>query len=233
MAAAVLLVLLAVADRAGAALAARAVADELQRSSALTSRPEVTVAGVPFLTQALRGRYERIDVTAADVPAGTVGGDELTLRSADVVLRGARVPLSDALSGQVTDVPVDRVDAVVVLPWAELARRAGDREVTLSPDGDRVRVRGEVRVLGQRLTASAVSRLTVEDGGITVQAEELDVGSGGVDRLLTRALQGRLDFRVDVGELPFGLALDRVQVRQDGLSVRTRADDTVLSARGR
>jgi hypothetical protein len=229
----VLLVLLAVADRAGAALAARAVADELQRSSTLTSRPEVTVAGVPFLTQALRGRYERLDVTAADVPAGTVGGEPLTLRTADVVLHGARVPLSDALSRRVTEVPVDRVDAVVLLPWDELARRAGDREVTLEPAGDRVRVRGEVRVLGQRLTASAVSRLTVQDGAITVQAEELDVGNGAADRVLTRALRGRLDFRVPVQELPFGLSVDRLQVRPDGLAVRARADDTVLSDPGR
>ena len=125
--------LLAVADRAGAAVAERVLADELQRSGGLSSRPEVDVRGVPFLTQALGGRYDRIDVVARDVDAGEVAGTQVVVPRLAATLRGARVPLSDALSGAVAEVPVDRVDARVLLPFSVLQRTSDVGDLTVAP----------------------------------------------------------------------------------------------------
>lgn len=222
------LALLLAADRAGAVVAGRAIADELQRTGDLGARPDVTVGGLPFLTQAVRGRYRSIDVSATDVVAGDLRLPELTAQ-----VTGARVRLRDALADDVTDVPVERVDARAVVPYDELVRRSGDRELTVAPEGDRLRLRGEVQVLGRELEATALSRLTVENGALVLTAESFDVGSDVVDSLLTGALHGVFDLRVDLDGLPYGLVVEDVQVQPDGLAVRASADDTVLTTGAR
>jgi hypothetical protein len=219
-----------VVDRVGATVAERVLADELQRSGALPSRPEVDVRGVPFLTQALRGRYDRIDVVARDVPAGEVGGGRpVTVSRLATTLRGARVPLADALSGQVTSVPVDRVDARARLPYSVLQPSSEVADLTVSPDGDRLRLRGSVEVLGERVTGSALASLTVRDGAVVVTADGVDLGNEAANRLVSRAVRGRFDARLPLQGLPYGLRVDGVRVRQDGLDVTARADDAVLS----
>lgn len=219
-----LLGLLAVADRGGAALAGRAIAADLQDRGQLGDDPEVTVRGVPFLSQAVRGRYRSIEVRTRDVDGG-----EVVLRTLTAHLSGARVPLSDAVSGDVTDVPVDRVDAVALVTYAELERSAGDGEITLEPEGQMLRVRGEARVLGQDVAATALSRLSVEEGRLVLTAESFDVGNDAVGEVLTGALRGQLDLTVDLGALPYDLQVQDVQVRADGLAVRASAADTVLT----
>lgn len=225
-----LLALVAGADRAGAALAARAVASELQRTGGLAEPPDVTIGGVPLLTQAVDGRYRRIDLTARDVPAGQLQGVPVVLRSMSATLRGARVPLSDALARRVTAVPVERLDARVLVPYAVFARSSGGRQLTVAPEGDRLRVQGRVRVLGRELTASALSRLTVEGDVLVVSAESYDVGGQLADRLVTRAVGDRLDLRLDLGGLPYGLQVDGVRVRPDGVAVTAGSDGAVLQA---
>ena len=210
----------------GAALAGRAIAAELQRTGGLTARPDVAIGGFPFLTQAVGGRYRDISVDAAAVPAGEVVLQRLTAR-----LVGAEVPLADALSGSVDAVPVERIDAQVLLSYDDLARRAGDRSVTLAPQGDLVRVRGSVRFLGQELAATAVSRISVEAGEVVVTAQSYEVGNAVANGVLTGLLRDRLDFRFRLGALPYGLAVDGVDVRPDGVAVSAAAADTVLTAR--
>lgn len=225
-----LVVLLAVVDRAGVAVAERVLADELRTSGGLSSRPEVDVRGVPFLTQALGGRYDRIDVVARDVDAGEVAGTQVVVPRLSATLRGARVPLSDALSGAVTEVPVDQVDARVLLPFSVLQRTSAVGDLAVAPEGDRLRLRGTVEVLGREVSGSALSRLTVEDGAVVVTAESVEVGNDVADDLLGRALDGRFDVRVPLRGLPYGLQVDAVTVQPDGLAVRAGATDTVLSA---
>ena len=224
-----LLGLLVAADRVGLAVAERQLAAELQRSAALASRPEVDVRGVPFLTQALSGRYERVDVVARDVPAGEVRGTPVVLPRLSATLRGARLPLPDALAGAVTSVPVDRVDARAVLPFDVVRRSSEVADLEVAAEGERLRLRGTVRVFGQELSGSALSRLSVDDGQVVVTAESFEVGAGLVDRLVTRALAGRFDARLSLGALPYGLRVDGVTVQDDGLAVTAGADDAVLS----
>lgn len=221
----VVLALLLVADRVGAAYASDAIAAEVQSSTRLQSEPEVEIEGFPFLTQALAGRYERVEVRATDVPAG-----ELTLSRLDTTLTGVQVPLSEALSGSVRSVPVERVRARALLGYDELSRRSGDRRLSVAPAGDgRVRVSGSLQVLGRTLSATAVSRVEAVDGAIVVTAESYDVGNEAADDLLTRALGDRLNLRIPVTGLPYGLQVTGVEVRPDGVVVRAAAENTVLS----
>ncbi len=222
----VLFALVAVADRVGAVVAGRAVAAELQSAGALSVRPEVEVRGIPFLTQALSGRYEDVRVRATDVPAG-----ETTVRELAAELSGVRAPLGEAISGSLTEVRVDRVDAQALLSYDALSRRSGERELSLSAEGERVRVRGSVRIGGQTLAAEAVSAVELRGDVLVITAEQVNVGDERVDRAIERALQGKLDLRVPVSGLPYGLELTDVAVGPDGIRLQAAARDTVLTAR--
>ena len=218
----VLLGLLVVADRAGAAIASRAIAAQVQ-AEAGSSDVDVSIGGFPFLTQALAGRYKRVDVVAADVPAG-----EVTVRRLDTSLNGVQVPLSDALSGSVTSVPVEAVRAEALLSYDQLTRTSRDGTVSITPAGDRVRVTGEVEVLGRTVSATAVSRVEVDKDALLVTAESYEVGNAAADAVLSRALGDRLDLRVPITGLPYGLRVIGVQVQPDGVAVRATAAATVL-----
>lgn len=221
----VLLGLLAVADRVAASYAARTVAAEAQSTAGLRERPEVSIGGFPFLTQALAGRYDAVTVRADDVPAG-----ELDVTRLEATLTGVQVALSDALAGDVTSVPVEGVDARVLVAYAELTRRSGDRQLTVQPDGGRLRVTGSVRVLGETLSATAVSRVQVADGDLVVTAESYEVGNEAASDLISRALGDRLDLRVPVDGLPYGLEVTEVEVEADGVAVLASAGATVLGS---
>lgn len=219
----VLLVVLLVADRAGAAYGSRSLADQVQRTSALDARPDVDVTGFPFLTQALSGRYDRIDVRAADVPAG-----RLELARLDATLQGVRAPLTDLVAGAVTDVPVRTVTARAVVSYDQVSQQYEDRELVVEPDGERVRIRTAVDVLGQRLVAEALSRVEAVDGELVVTAEEIRLSDGSADSDLLLTLRVQLDRRVPVDDLPYDLALTRVTVRPEGVELFAAADDVVV-----
>lgn len=218
--------LLAVADRVAASVAARAVADQVVASTALTSA-EVEIGGFPFLTQALGGRYDSVSVTGRDVVAG-----ELTLNRLDATLTGVEVPLSEVLSGSVSEVPVSSVRAVALVGYDELGRHSGDRRLTVAPEGDRLRVTGTVTVLGRSQSASALSSVRVEGGALVVTAESWSVDGAAAPAAVSRALAGRFDLRIPVTGLPYGLQVSAVRVTPEGVAVTATAGATVLSPGG-
>src|SRR5690242_3738900 len=113
----VVLVLLAiVVDRAAWWFAQRAIAEQVQKTADLTERPEVSVGGFPFLTQALRGRYKQID---ADLRNPAVDGG-LKIDELDIRFRGVRVSTGDAIKGRVNSVPVDSANAVATVSFVTL-----------------------------------------------------------------------------------------------------------------
>ena len=219
---ALLLAALAVGvDRGAVVLAERALAAQVQRSGALAQRPDVDVQGFPFLTQALRGRYDEVRLRAE----GDVGGVEVD--RLDVRLAGVRVPLSDVVGGRVDAVPVDGVRGDVVVTYGWLSDQVGDG-LELSAEGDLLRVRGEVEVFGRELGASALSDVRLERGTVVVRARELDTGAGAVDGVLERVLADRFDLRVPLEGLPYGLEPTGLRVRPEGLLLTTAGGPTVL-----
>ncbi|HWG92909.1 MAG TPA: DUF2993 domain-containing protein [Mycobacteriales bacterium] len=220
----VLGVVAVVADRWAARAVERAVATHLATAGGLDAPPEVEVRGTPFLTQAVRGRYDDVVVRAEGVQAG-----ELRVRQFVAQLRGVQVPLGEALSGDVVAVPVDALTARAVLSYADLSQAVAERGLRLSPaGGGLVRVTGSVRVLGRDLEASAVSRPELVDGAVVVTAERFEVGNEVADAVLTRALGDRLDVRLDIAALPYGLELTSLRAGGDGIVLQARSDGAVL-----
>ena len=219
-----LLGLAVLADRVFHGMAEDRVATELAEKGDLQGTPEVEIAGFPFLTQALGGRYDdvRISLTAEELgqPAGT---------RADVALHGVHVPLSSVLSGSVTEVPVERIDGTATLSYDLLAAQLGG-DTTLRREGDGLRITRTVELLGQMIPLTATGTLTLDGNDLVLDVA--NVAGAGVDvpDFLTDRVADRLDLRYAVPVLPFGLTLSSVTPDDDGVDVRVEATDTVLAA---
>jgi len=220
VAGALLLVLLAAADRVAVVVADRALATQLD--SELGTTPTVHVRGFPFLTQALAGRYRDIELTAPQV---TRSGLALTDLSAS--LRGVQVPLSAALGGRVTSVPVDHLSIAAVVPYASLQSRA--QGLTLAQSGDGVRVSGSITVLGRNLAASALATLALDGSTLVLRATGIQVDGVPVAGRVASALTGRLDLRIDLSDLPYGVRVTSVRATPGGVAVTGTATGTVLT----
>ena len=213
---------LLVADPAVEAWAEDRVALEIAREGRLAGPPAVDISGTPFLTQAVRGRYDdvRIRLSADQLrqPEGT---------RADITLHGVRLPLSQLASGSVQEVPVDRVEGTVVLSYGLLSAQLGPG-TTLRPDRDGLRITRTVELLGREVPLTATGRLRLDGDEVVVDVER----ASGAGVQLPGALVGRaadlLDLRYAVPALPFGLRLDGVRPHADGVHVGLGSGATVL-----
>lgn len=215
-----LAVLLTAADRFGKALAERAVANRLEDE--LGTRPVVEVGGFPFLTQAVRGSYEDVQVRAGGVTRGS-----LRVQDFRAELSGLDVPLSDVLDGGVSSAPVDLLTASGYITYPDLAAASG-LPLTLAAEGGRVRVSGSLTVLGQVLPVTALSQVVLEAGALLVRAQDLQVGGAPVGPEIVASLAGQLDVRVPVRGLPYGLRLESVTSGPQGVAFTAGAVNIVL-----
>lgn len=223
---AILLVLVVAADRVGAVLAAHVVASKLKTSASLTAEPSVTVHGFPFLTQAVAGRYDDVELKVSDLTRGGV-----RLAKLDVSLHGVRLPLSDAISGQVSSVPVEGITATAVVTYADIASRGNIAGLSVQPAGSRVKVTGRITVLGQSVTASTESTIRIDGRSLVVTAQKVTV-LGQSSGALNNALARRLDLRVPLGTLPYGLQLTGVHATSGGVVLDARSGATILRVGG-
>ena len=219
-----LLVGLAVlADRVAVGVAEDRVATELAAAGGLAGTPEVEITGFPFLTQAIGGSYDKVRIS---LTADELGQPEGT--RADVVLHGVQVPLSNVLSGSVSQVPVDRIDGTATLSYDLLSAQLGGN-TTLRPEGDGLRITKTVEVLGQTFPLTATGTLTLEGNELVVDVERASGAGVDLPDFLVERASDLLDLRYAVPALPFGLQLTDVAPAEDGVDVRVAAEDTVLS----
>jgi hypothetical protein len=210
------------ADRVAVGIAEDKVAEQLAAKGGLAGTPTVDIAGFPFLTQAVAGRYDdvRISLTAEQLgqPAGT---------RADIALHGVHVPLSSVVSGSVEKVPVDRVDGTATLSYALLSAQLGG-DTTLRREGDGLRITKTVEVLGQTLPLTAVGTVSLDGNQLVVDVEKAAGAGVDVPGFLVSRVSDLLDLRYDIPALPFGLQLTGVEPADDGVHVRLEAEDAVL-----
>ena len=210
------------ADRVAVGIAEDKVAEQLAAKGGLSGTPTVDIAGFPFLTQAVAGRYDdvRIALTAEELgqPAGT---------RADIALHGVHVPLSSVVSGSVEKVPVDRVDGTATLSYALLSAQLGG-DTTLRRESDGLRITKTVEVLGQTLPLTAVGTVSLDGNQLVVDVEKAAGAGVDVPGFLVSRVSDLLDLRYDVPALPFGLQLTGVRPAADGVDLELAARDTVL-----
>jgi hypothetical protein len=212
------------ADRVAVGIAEDRVADQLAGQDGLVGVPEVDIAGFPFLTQVVAGRYEDVrvslDAEALGQPTGT---------RAEVALHEVHLPMRAVLSGSVQQVPVDRVDGTATLAFSLLAAQLS-QDATVAPEGDGLRITGTVQALGRTLPVTAAGTVALDGDQLVVDVGELAGLGPDTPGSLSPRLSDLLDLRYTVPQLPFGLRLTGVAPGPDGVVVRVEATDAVFTA---
>ena len=214
-----------VVDRVAASVAGNHVADRLQRSASLPHPPTVSFGGFPFLTQALRGRYSDVSVTAADVHRGPV-----RVTRVDARLHGVRLPLAGVLRGTIDEVPVDSAEATGLFRYADLSAAVPNSRLTISEENGHLRLHGTTAVFGVSLSGSAFGEVRVDGDRLTIAPQNFTLDAGGRTMALNPALAAAFTYSVPIN-LPFGLQLRSVQPRPEGLLVTATGSSLVLRSR--
>ncbi len=222
----VLLALLVVADRAAVPIAesqmkVKAEAAITQTSKDPTVTPprvtDVSIGGIPFLTQVLFGKYDdlRVTVTGISTPGPRIS--EVKAR-----LQGVHVPFGDAIRDQVGEVPVDKVTAAVQISYSDLntylaGLNLSIGKVQVAPAGD-----GKVKVTVNVPFLSSIIGPQAIETGFTVK-----------DNNLILVLPGGLALPaipLPIAGLPFNLRIESATAGKNGIAVLASAVDVVLPA---
>jgi LmeA-like phospholipid-binding len=205
---AVILALLVGLDFAARAVAQNVLAGKIEHDG-LHKKPDVTIEGFPFLTQAATKLFSRVDISAANVPEGP-----LTITALHATATGVRMNSYAFNSGT-----IGRVTGTVVISFPSLAttltRQIGELGKLLSGAGLRLSRAGPVEVRASLnlilATGSAVWRISqVSSRELTIHL----VSSSGVPTALLSHIQ---NVPLRIPSLPLGLAIGGVRVTSAGV----------------
>jgi hypothetical protein len=173
----VILALLLIADRVGAVIAEDQAGDTIKSSQHLKSRPDVNIAGFPFLTQLASGDYDEISITAKHVPL-TRAARFLQLTRITVVLHSLNV------SRDFSDFHAKTATATALISFADLGKAlgvpisyAGDGQITV---GKLLRVRPQLTGDGLSFNGGSLSSLSLQGIPFNIRVQTLKVTKDGL-----------------------------------------------------
>jgi hypothetical protein len=209
------------ADRIGVRIAQDQIGQQIQAQNYLLRQPDVTIHGFPFLTQALGGEYERIDVVIGDWTQ-----EDIKLSDVRIEMRGLNAPLSDITTGNSENVTARTATASGVVPYDAIQKRAPKEVKRIGPKGDNLEVDLTGSLMGLPLNGTAV--LSVKATGKGLAITPVSVGSGGAQVPLA-LLQRQLTWNVPVTDLPIGSRISDIRPTPQGLRIAATADNVQLS----
>ena len=222
----VLLVLVAAglvaADRIGVRVAEDKIGEQVAAQYNLQERPDVTIHGIPFLTQAVGGEYKHIEVGIGDWTQQGV-----TVTGVKVDMRGVDAPLSEVTKGSAADVTARTATASAVVPYDVIQKRAPKEVKRIGPKGDDLSVDLTGNVLGVQLTGTAVVQVKPTAKGIAISP--VSVGSNGAAQIPLALVRSQLTWTVPVSDLPVGSRISQIQPTPDGLRVAATAENVRLN----
>jgi hypothetical protein len=238
---AILLVLgaiLVVADRAAARAASRElqdqVAQELVSHDVSYSTLDVTIGGVPFLTQVAEGRYDEITIDVTDVRLPPDAAQGATLSSLHVVATQVNADAAELVQGT-AKVTADQVTGTAVVSYQTLTNlldlsNYSLSDVTFTEDRGGLRAEAKATVAGLTVPISAVADVTVVDGAIQVRLRDAaavgievpQVAKNYLADLVNRSITARLP------QLPFGLVLNSLTPTANGLAIAATGHEVPL-----
>jgi hypothetical protein len=216
VAASLLLVFAASVDRMAAAQAEDRLADRLRCTGDLSSDPEVTVGGVPFLTQLAQGTFRTIH---ARLPQATIGRFTATI---DATAHDVRLPDGGALHA-------GSLAADVTVAYADLTGMGapGDRETAvIGWDGaDGLQIQTTVQMLGRDMPITVYATPQIDGNTLTIQPREVELAAIGL-RVPANSLGDKTQTRtVQLPQLPTGLHYQNTKAVADGLELTVNGTD--------
>jgi hypothetical protein len=215
----ILVVLLLAADRAGAYVAERTAASTIEYSQDLDHRPDVDIAGFPFLTQLAAGDFGKVTITARDVPVGEQHR-LLDISRLHVVLHEVTVARS------LKRVHADRAQATATVGYDDLGKTLG---VHVSyTGGGRITASKSVTVAGRSVSGSVSARPKLADGALAFGAVQVN-GAAAVGGALSQALNQVFDLDIPLQGIPFDVRVQSLTAGPDGIVAQLSGRDLSYS----
>lgn len=213
-----LVIVLIVADRGLHYAAQHEIANRVSQQYDMASEPEVTISGLPFLTQAVSGEYPEVRIVT-----GALTVDEVQLERVDITAHDVEAPLGDLMSEP--QITANAADAQVMLPYSELQQQLPEGIVIESENGQ-PRVSGDLAVLGFSVAVSADIEVTAEEDSFEITPSNIDVGESPVD--VGSAVEEQLAASVPAPQLPFELQVTDIEEQPNGVEVSAEASEVDL-----
>jgi hypothetical protein len=211
----VLLVLLVIVDRVACLVTENEFADQMV-SSGLPVKPSVNIEGFPFLNQLLSKDFNKVDISASNVPAGPV-----TINTVNATINGMHI---SSFSSNAT-ARVDHLNATAFISFGSILSAAGlggATGVTVTQDGaDKVKITAG---LGGIVSDTEEAQIT-QTGAQTISVKLLDNG-GALGSLLGSA--SSFSFNLPKG-VPASLRITHLTLNNQGLTVSAAATNATLS----
>ncbi|WP_433180087.1 LmeA family phospholipid-binding protein [Actinoallomurus sp. CA-150999] len=208
-------------DIIGRRVAQNEIAKNVRAQYTLDHTPKVSIKGFPFLTQALDGRYDEIDVNVGEL---TEQGVRLT--DTTVALKGVTAPMSDAMHGDASKMVADTATSTATIGYDDVNKQAPNH-MKVSAKGSDLQVRGPYTVLG--VTQTVTATVTVQPSGRSIRVVPQTVKAGGM-AVPVGLVRQAFTFTMPVKGLPLGTRISDVQVKPEGLRVSTTAQNVKLSS---
>jgi hypothetical protein len=208
----VLLVAAGIGDQVARSYAEGRIAQQVQTSGHLTAKPNVTIEGWPFLTQALSRNFSTIDISANDV---TANSGKLTF---NFTAKATGVHVNSSFNSAT----VNHITGQALLPFGSVTSLLDvpSGTITLSADPadgpDAVKASSPLGSLKGTVKLASPSEIAIT----------LDQGSGFAS--LFSGLSGNA-FTIDIPALPAGLVVQSVSVTSQGIVANASANNTTLS----
>lgn len=202
----VLVALLVGADRVSNYMAERAAGNTIESSQHLSSRPDVTIAGFPFLTQLAADKYDKITVTAKNMPVG---------KTVQLVISRLKVVLHElTVSRNFSRLHANTAAATGTVDYAELGK-ALDIDVTYAGNG-RIKGTKSVSVAGRSFQASLATTPKLVNGALGFAGTSID-NAGQLGAAVTSTLNKVFDLSIPLDGLPFHIRVKALHADATGL----------------
>lgn len=235
----ILAAILAVVDRIGASYAERVISDRVAEQvadqDAQSAKPDVTVEGIPFLTQVVAGKYQEIKILLRDFSGPAGNGKTIKMPVLDIRAKDVRAPLDTLRSGQ-GDIIATTVTGAGTIDYATLAQLSGEDGVKLAEKDGKLAVTAPLTVLNQKVTINGTANIEVASGNVVrVRFEQVTAEGLPNVPLVDTALNNyarSLSVDLKVPALPLKLKVEKVQPTPAGLVVTAGAKEVPLNAGG-
>ncbi|MEE1767876.1 DUF2993 domain-containing protein [Streptomyces sp. JV185] len=208
-------------DRAAVYFVESEAAGRIRITDATIGSTDVSIKGFPFLTQIAGDRLDEVDVEITGIETAA-NGRRLRISRMNAELHDVR------LADGYTSATAARATGTAVISYEDLTKAASDGVAVEYGGNNKVKVTGTVDVLGNPVSRSVLSTVTLVDGHtLRVHADKVPgEGIPGLEGLVRQ----KTDFDREVGGLPSGLKLQRIQPTADGLEISVTGTDVKLAA---
>jgi hypothetical protein len=224
-----LTIVLVAVDRIACGVAQSEIAQRIRATESVTASPKVKVHGFPFLTQALRGRYTRVDADLKDLSVQ----DGLTIDTLHLELRGVQVKISDVVNGSVNQVPVSSATTTATVSYSSLnavvkANSPQNLDVKLAQGkSNRLAVSGKYSAGQLNVQIQGQAEVSVKGGALVVGLDSETVDA--LPSVVRSQLKSLIGAGYKLPALPFGFEATSVTVGPTGVTVQANATSVELN----